>query len=171
MKIGIISDTHKKVKKTAIAISTLLADGAEFLLHAGDIVEPEVLELLKSSGVRYVAVYGNNDDHLKPLHNEYNLVAEPHYFKLAQKTFKLMHLPYYLNGDVDIVVFGHTHRVHVEYNSKTLFINSGEVCARDSGISSWSMLEVFEDRYELTNYARAKKSDDIVKSTQRIEYE
>jgi len=42
MKIGIISDTHRKVKKTKKAISLLIENGAEFIIHAGDIVEVEI---------------------------------------------------------------------------------------------------------------------------------
>ena len=91
MKIGIISDTHKKFNKAQKALNVLLENGAEFIVHAGDIVEVEILELLENCGKRYVAVYGNNDSHLVAYHNEYNLVQEPHYFKLAGAKFKLMH--------------------------------------------------------------------------------
>lgn len=166
MKIGIISDTHRKFKKAKRAVDTLLEDGAEFLIHAGDIVELETLELLRDSKCRYIAVYGNNDMHLREYHKEFNLVDEPYSFKLADTTFKLMHIPYYLNGDVDIVIFGHTHRAIVEHNGKTLFLNSGEVCARDSGISRWSMLEVDQNHFLVTQYARENRSDII----ERVEH-
>ncbi|MDY0234220.1 MAG: metallophosphoesterase family protein, partial [Sulfurimonas sp.] len=63
MKIGIISDTHSKVKMAKNAINLLIESGAEFIIHAGDIVERETLELLKNSKVPYIAVYGNNDAH------------------------------------------------------------------------------------------------------------
>lgn len=171
MKIGIISDTHKKIKKAARAIDTLLVDGAEFLIHAGDIVEAEVLELLKNSGLRYIAVYGNNDEHLLSLQREYNLVQEPYHFKLFAKTFKLMHIPHYLKPDTDIVIFGHTHKAYIEFINNTLFINPGETCARDTGISRWSMLEILENEYIITSYSRVNKSETIEKITQRISYE
>jgi len=61
MKIGIISDTHNKYERAKIALEKLLLDGAEFIVHAGDIGEVQTLELLKNCGKRYIAVYGNND--------------------------------------------------------------------------------------------------------------
>lgn len=163
MKIGIISDTHTKVKKAQRAIDTLVADGAEFMLHAGDIVDVEVLHLLEQSGVRYEAVYGNNDAHLAKFHNQFNLVQEPYYFKLANTKFKLMHLPFYMTPDTDVVIFGHTHEFSVEFINNTLFLNSGEVCARNKPYSKWVMLEVKEDKFIVALYTRANGSDEIKK--------
>ena len=163
MKIGIISDTHSKVKKAKRALDTLLADGAEFIIHAGDIVELETLELLKNCGLRYVAVYGNNDSHLAQYHSEYNLVQEPYYFKIANTKIKLMHLPFYMAPDADVVVFGHTHTFEVDYKGDTLFLNSGEVCARSKPVSEWAMLNISKNSYNVTHYTRENKSDTINK--------
>ena len=154
MKIGIISDTHSKVKKAKIALDTLLDDGAEFIIHAGDIVELEMLELLKNSTKRYVAVYGNNDAHLVRYHNDYNLVKEPHYFKLANTKFKLMHLPYYMNNDSEVIIFGHTHHFFSEIKGDSLFLNSGEVCARKKPISECAMLEITDKEFIITHYTK-----------------
>ncbi|MCK9454626.1 MAG: YfcE family phosphodiesterase [Sulfurimonas sp.] len=163
MKIGIIADTHTKVKKAKRAIDALVADGAEFMLHAGDIVDVEVLHLLKESGLRYEAVYGNNDAHLAQFHNQFNLVQEPYYFKLANTKFKLMHLPFYMTPDVDVIIFAHTHEFSVEFVNNTLFLNSGEVCARNKPLSEWAMLEIKESEFIVTSYTRANKSDKIKK--------
>jgi len=157
MKIGIISDTHSKVEMANDAINMLIQNGAEFIVHAGDIGELETLNLLKNCGVRYVAVYGNNDAHLGQYHNKYNLVQEPHYFKLAQTKFKLMHLPYYMSPDSDIVIFGHTHEFEADFKNGTLFLNPGEVCARSKPISECAMLEVSDEMFYLTYYTKAKK--------------
>jgi len=163
MKIGIISDTHSKVKKAKRALDTLLADGAEFIVHAGDIVELENLDMLEDSGVRYVAVYGNNDAHLVHHHSKYNLVQEPYYFKIANTKIKLMHLPFYMSPDADVVLFGHTHTFESDYKGNTLFLNSGEVCARSKPISEWAMLDISEDKFKVTHYTRENKSDLINK--------
>lgn len=154
MKIGIISDTHSKYNFAKTALELLLDNGAEFIIHAGDIVEYETLELLKNSNKRYIAVYGNNDAHLKQYHNEYNLVQEPYYFKLANKKFKLMHLPFYMTPDSDVVIFGHTHQFATEYKNNTLFLNPGEVCARNKPVSECAMLHVAEDRFHVTYYSK-----------------
>ena len=169
MKIGLISDTHTKVRKASRAIDVLVEDGAELLIHAGDIVEVEVLELLKKSGLDYEAVYGNNDAHLAHFHGEYNLVQEPYYFKLEDVKFKLMHLPFYMSPDADIIISGHTHTFHCEFNNSTLFLNPGEVCARSKPISEWAMLEISDEQLKVTHYTRENKSEEIKK--QEFTYE
>jgi hypothetical protein len=159
LKIGVLSDTHKKVQRSEASIEHLLQNGAEFLIHAGDIGEPEVLEQLKNSGVRYIAVYGNNDAHLFEYHNKYNLVQEPHHFKLANVTFKLMHLPFYMNADADIVIFGHTHTFECDFKNGTLFLNPGESCARNKPLSECALLEVTQNYFNVTYYFKKNKSE------------
>ena len=154
MKIGIFSDTHKKEGRSQKIISHLKASGAQFLIHAGDIVKVEILEQLKNSGLKYIAVYGNNDAGLVEYHNQYNLVQEPHYFKLSNTTMKLMHLPFYMNADAEIIIFGHTHIAECDFKHKTLFLNPGEACARDEPVSTCMMLEITDTTFYVTHYSR-----------------
>ena len=156
MKIGVLSDTHTKVKKAKASLDLLIENGAEFIIHAGDIVEPEILKLLKNCGKRYVAVYGNNDSHLVELHNDYNLVQEPYYFKLADTKFKLMHLPFYMTPDTEVVISGHTHQFHSEFVDGTLFLNPGESCARNKPISECVLLEIKEKKFKVTYFSKEK---------------
>lgn len=151
MKIGILSDTHSKTKNAQEIVDYFLDQNVEFIIHAGDIVEIEILELLKNSKVRYVAVYGNNDAHLSSYHDSYNLVQEPHYFKLAQTTFKLMHLPFFMTPDTEVVLFGHTHQFEIEFTQNgTLFLNPGESCARNKPLMECSILEVTKEDFKVT---------------------
>ncbi|WP_457749367.1 metallophosphoesterase family protein [Sulfurimonas sp.] len=159
MKIGILSDTHKKVKKAKRALDFLVHNGAEFILHAGDIVEKEVLELLEDCGKKYIAVYGNNDAHLTEYHNKYHLVQEPYYFKLAGTKFKLMHLPFYMSSDAEVIIFGHTHQFEVEFVKGALFLNPGEVCARNKPISECCMLEVLDTEFIVQYYTQKEKEN------------
>ena len=155
MKIGIFSDTHTKIKRAKESLDLLLEKGAEFIIHAGDVCELETLELLKNCGKRYVVVYGNNDAHLVQYHNDYNLVQEPHYFKLADTSFKLMHLPFYMTPDTEIVIFGHTHEFKSEFVEGTLFLNPGESCAREKPLSECVILEVKEKKLLVNYYTKA----------------
>jgi len=65
MKIGIISDSHKKINLLKEAIERLENDGAKYLVHAGDIVLKESLDLLQNCHIPYKAVIGNNDSQLQ----------------------------------------------------------------------------------------------------------
>jgi len=159
MKIGIISDTHKKTGRAIRAIDFLLENGVEYILHAGDIVQIEILDYLEEK-IPYIAVFGNNDYHLYRYIDEYHLAYEPYKFKLDNHTFKLMHYPTKMFPlDTEIVVYGHTHDEDITYNGKNLILNPGEVCARDSGYSQCMILECFSDKYEVSYFYRRVGTD------------
>lgn len=142
MKIGVLSDSHHKTDALEKTLNFLKNNGAEFLIHAGDICSKEALDILAAASLRYIVVYGNNDAQLIQYNAQYNLVKEPHYFKLANTKFKLMHLPFYMNGDVEIVIFGHTHKFACDFTNSTLFLNPGEVCAREKPLHESVILEI-----------------------------
>ena len=154
MKIGIISDSHRKIELLQNAIKRLKSDGAEFLVHAGDIVLEESLQLLENSGLPYQAVFGNNDFHLLSFADKYNIANEPHYFKIGKISAKLMHYPYYLNGDTDLVIFGHTHYFEAEYKNDTLYINPGEICARKKPVSEFALIEKGKESWSVYHYEK-----------------
>jgi uncharacterized protein len=161
VKIGIISDSHTKTARATKAIDMLLEKGVEFFIHAGDIVEEDTLEYLKNTKKHYIAVYGNNDAHLVNVHNKYNLVQEPYYFKLAETSFKLMHLPFYMSNDTDVVIFGHTHKFEVEYKGETLYLNPGEVCARNKPLSECVLLNITPEKFDVQYFTRKKKEENF----------
>jgi putative phosphoesterase len=59
MRIGILSDTHDHVARTARAVSLLIAEGAEALIHCGDLTGPDVVQ--ECGGLPSYYVFGNND--------------------------------------------------------------------------------------------------------------
>lgn len=59
MRIGIIADTHDRVARTVRAVAALKAEGAEVLIHCGDLTGPEVV--LACAGLPAYYVFGNND--------------------------------------------------------------------------------------------------------------
>ncbi|MDF1881774.1 YfcE family phosphodiesterase [Sulfurimonas sp. MAG313] len=170
MKIGILSDTHTKTGRAKKVIDLLIENGAQYLIHAGDICEVEVLQYLAATKLPYIAVYGNNDAHMVEHHRKFNLVQEPHLFKIDDIKFKLMHLPYYLNpDDADIIIFGHTHMFECDFKADTLFINPGESCARNKPVSECVLLEINDDKYSVTSFNRALKTK--MWNTQHMNFE
>jgi len=154
VKIGIVSDSHRKIGLLEDAISVIKKEGCTHIIHAGDIVLKESLELLKNSGLDYTAVLGNNDIALIEYMDKYNLFKEPHYFKLGDLTFKLMHLPYFLSGDADVVIYGHTHYFKAEKKGKTLYLNPGEICARKKPLSEFAILETKGHSYIVKRFLK-----------------
>ena len=152
MKIGILSDSHLKSGYTKEVIDFLKEINSEYLIHAGDLCNEKNLQLLEESELKYIAVFGNNDRALHNLTSEYNIKQEPYYFQIKDIKFKLMHLPYYMTPDSQIVIFGHTHIFECEYKNKTLFINPGEVCAREKPLIECVQLEIKENEYIINRY-------------------
>ena len=62
-----------------------------------------------------------------------------------------MHIPNYMSADSNIVIYGHTHEFFHEYKNNTLFINPGEICAREKPISQCVLLEVSNEKFVI-NY-------------------
>ncbi|HEX8342295.1 MAG TPA: metallophosphoesterase family protein, partial [Tepidisphaeraceae bacterium] len=60
MKLGILSDTHAAADITRRAVALLLAEGAEYLVHCGDVGDEAVLDAL--AGVPSSFVFGNCDN-------------------------------------------------------------------------------------------------------------
>lgn len=171
MKIGILSDSHTKSDYTYDVIEHLKEEGAQYLIHAGDLCIEKNLELLENSGLKYISVFGNNDNNLLGLSHKYFIKKEPYYFKIKDITFKLMHLPFYLTPDSDIVIFGHTHKFECYYNNKTLFINPGEVCAREKPLCECAILEINENEYIISYYFKDKYEKNFKKEEYKYERE
>ena len=161
MKIAVLSDSHKKFSLAKEAIERLIDKGARYIIHAGDICIYETLHYIKQTGLPYVIVYGNNDAHLVEYHTEFNLYKEPHYFKIEDIKFKLMHLPYYLTPDSDVVIYGHTHYFEAKMHQATLFLNPGEICARKKHLSESVLLEIKPSKFVVQYFAKEPKSGKI----------
>ena len=160
MKIGIISDTHDNVTNTKEAVKKLQKLGISYLIHAGDIGQ-RVLEYLDSLDMLTIAVYGNTDRGLDAsgLKNV-RLHKPPYYFEIAKTTFKLMHEPYFLTPDSDVVVFGHLHKFSCE-KAKSLFLNPGEVCAREKPRIECTLLDLDSMGVRYIYKEQAWKSEEV----------
>lgn len=169
IKIGILSDSHTRLDYLKLVLKQMQEEGINYLLHAGDLCKQEALELVKSLNIPYTCVFGNNDYGLIEFANIYNIKKEPSYFKIQNSTFKMMHLPFYMTPDSDVVVYGHTHIFEHNFNGKTLFINPGEVCAREKPRIEFVILQIDEKSYKLEyNYFT---KDDLVLHQEEYIYE
>jgi putative phosphoesterase len=57
--LGLLSDTHDRFTAAQAAVQTLRANGAEHLLHAGDVGKEQIIDLLTGGPAAFV--WGNND--------------------------------------------------------------------------------------------------------------
>ena len=117
MKLVILSDTHGLLRP---AVQARL-EGADAILHAGDVNTPAVVEALRGFAPLYI-VRGNNDkDWAASLPLDLR-------FTLGGLAFHMVHdkrdLPADLAG-VDVVVYGHSHRYAQEVRGGVLYLNPG----------------------------------------------
>jgi hypothetical protein len=125
LRVGLVSDTHALVRPQALD----WLRGSDFIVHAGDIVEPAILEALAAIAP-LTAVRGNNDhgpwaDRLPPaallqagavgiwvLHDIADLRRHP------------------APPDARVVVCGHSHKPRVEQQGPLLVVNPGSAGPR-----------------------------------------
>lgn len=136
MKIGVISDTH--IRSSAKLLPNIVFEvfeGADMILHAGDILIDEVIIELSAIAPVY-AVAGNNDGY--DILNKYGVK------KIINANGKRIGLTHgmsrgrtYMNAymefagdDIDCVVYGHSHKPHNEVIDGILFFNPGSPTSR-----------------------------------------
>ena len=120
LRVGLISDTHGLLRPEAKAFLR----GSDFIVHAGDICDPSVLEELVALAP-LTAVRGNNDrgpwaQSLR--HTEFLQVGEICVYAihdLAQLDIEPK------AAGVQVVVSGHTHKPLVKERGGVLYVNPG----------------------------------------------
>lgn len=135
MKLGILSDTHNQRARCEQALALLEAAGVDVLVHCGDIIEPDMLELC---AVRpcYV-VLGNNDaDNYPGLKQTASTIGATFLdwgdtVTLAGKTVAITHghlkseVRRLLGQNPDYLLSGHTHIADDRIVDRTRRINPG----------------------------------------------
>lgn len=116
-KIGIISDTHGLLREDVLRV---LSD-CEIILHGGDVNGREVIDKLNQVAPTYV-VRGNNDkEWAKDLPE--SLLME--FYGLR---FFMVHNKKRIpkdTSDIDIIIYGHSHKYEETYVGKQLWLNPG----------------------------------------------
>ena len=131
-KIVVISDTHER-KLAKLSPKVLQAVGeADVVVHCGDYVGLEVLEGLAGLAKKFVGVYGNTDP------NEVRrILPSKIVFEFEGKRIGVTHPhcggpPLELEeiahqfGDVDVILFGHTHETCNTKLDNRLLLNPGQ---------------------------------------------
>ncbi|MDO9515391.1 MAG: metallophosphoesterase family protein [Syntrophales bacterium] len=150
MKIGVISDTHLNISDDRLEkiVEDHFHDVA-LVLHAGDIVNLEVLDVFR--GKEVYAVSGNMDH--APVRE---IFPEKRVVEIEGRRIGLIHgwgAPSGLEEkilrefeDVECIVYGHTHRAMNEVKGGVLFFNPGSPTDRRfARHNSVGILEIGEE--------------------------
>jgi putative phosphoesterase len=143
VRIGVLSDTHIHSAEEIPAEVVAAFSSVDLIVHAGDFVGSAVLDGLKQLG-EVKAVHGNVDSM-----NLKSLLPEKQIFTVGTKKVGITHgwgspegiekRVKELLGDVDIVIYGHSHRAKIEQIGEVLFFNPGP------GRQSYGILTIDED--------------------------
>ena len=129
MKIGVLSDTH--LREVTAELKELareqLAD-TDLVLHAGDVVSMEVLDFLRKK--KFHGVHGNMD----PFEVK-DALPRKSIIKIGPYRLGLIHGWGAASGledrirsefqDVDVIIYGHSHRPANHLSGGVLFFNPG----------------------------------------------
>lgn len=135
MILGLLSDTHGRVEATAAGVEILRKNGAQFLIHCGDVGSIHVLDYLV--GIPSAFVWGNSD------YDRYTLEKYAQQLsirccgpfgelELDGKRIALLHGDDYRLRDRiiaqqnhDYLFMGHTHSAGEHRVGRTLVVNPG----------------------------------------------
>lgn len=151
MKIGVIADTHIPDRAKDIP-KVILEDfkNVDMIIHAGDLIDLTVLDKLKTSCPDVRAVYGNMDPY-----EVRKKLAEKEIIEVGNYKIGVMHgygNPHKLidllrqsfkNDNVDLIVFGHSHRGINEKLGNILYFNPGSPTDKIfSPYNSYGIIEI-----------------------------
>lgn len=152
MKILVISDTHNMIQNAVSLITKLNPD---YVIHLGDVCEDS--RRLEDMFPRklIVSVKGNNDyfDNSYPFERCFDIMGKKIFMCHGHKynvKMSLMNLIYKAKEyEADIVLYGHTHKSHIEEIDGMLVINPGSV-------GTFALIDITEDLVEarIESYAK-----------------
>ena len=124
-RVGVISDTHGLLRPEALAFLR----GSDFIVHAGDIGEPELIQALRALAPVTV-VRGNNDRGAWA-----DAIAETEVLQVGEVFIYVLHNLAELDLDpvaagFQVVVSGHSHHPLVERRDGVLYVNPGSAGPR-----------------------------------------
>ncbi len=156
--IGIMSDSHDNRDEVKNAVSFFREVSCGLIIHAGDFVAPFTAGELEKSGCPVKAVFGNCDGEKEGLKQAMrgwgDIRREPFRFEWEGMHFLLTHTHYrlgtYLNeGNLDVIIYGHTHKPEVRKEKGCLIINPGETGGWMSGKKTAALLDLAARRVEI----------------------
>jgi len=150
LKIGVISDTHIANKNEHIpGIILDVFKQVDMVLHAGDIVDLQAIDELKSVCPNVIAVAGNMDQEAVRRKYPAKQILELSGYKvgLMHGSGAPLNLVELLKGafkddNPDIIIFGHSHKPMNEFICKVLFFNPGSATDLTAECNSYGLIEL-----------------------------
>jgi uncharacterized protein len=165
VKLCILSDSHDRAGALAGAVRDAVAEGAQAVIHCGDVIGTQTLRAAMSVGLPMHVIHGNNlgdPVSLARLARESGDQVRYHgadaRLELGGRRIFVVHYPEYgyamaCTGEWDLVCCGHSHeagvsRVRNVKDGETWLVNPGTV-AGIGAPATWIMGDLDAMRFEL----------------------
>jgi putative phosphoesterase len=165
MKICILSDSHDRAAALAGAVRDAAAEGAQAVIHCGDVIGTQTLRAAMAVGLPMHVIHGNNlgdPVSLSRLSREsgdlVRYTGPDARLTLAGRRVFVVHYPEYgqamaLTGDWDLVCCGHSHQAGISQvrnitDGQTWLVNPGTV-AGVGAPATWVLGDLAAMRFEL----------------------
>lgn len=172
MKICIVSDSHDRGPMLAAAVEAGKAEGAEAVIHCGDIIGVNTVRASLKFGLPLHVVHGNNLGDLVALarlscdaDNPLHYHGQDATLELGGRRIFVTHYPHYghamaCTGDYDLVCCGHSHvpEIRQQVNIKggsTWLVNPGTVAGLGVPAATWILGDLAAMSFELRHIAGA----------------
>ncbi|HTY99000.1 MAG TPA: metallophosphoesterase family protein [Rhodocyclaceae bacterium] len=166
MKVCIVSDSHDRGPMLAEAVAAAKAEGAEAVIHCGDLIGVNTVKASLRLGLPLHVIHGNNLGDLVALarvacHSEglLNYHGRDATLELAGRRIFVTHYPHYgqgmaCTGDYDLVCCGHSHvpEVRQQANVKggqTWLVNPGTVAGLGAPAATWIIGDLAAMSFEI----------------------
>jgi uncharacterized protein len=161
MKICIVSDSHDRADPLASAVREAAAQGAQAVIHCGDLIGAHTLRPALALGLPVHLIHGNNLGDAVALHKLSGGLLQYHgpdaRLELGGRRIFVVHYPEYgyamaCTGDWDLVCCGHSHNAGVEHvanvkGGKTWLVNPGTVAGL-AAPATWLLGDLAAMRFE-----------------------
>lgn len=165
MKLCIVSDSHDDGAGLAQAVATARDEGAEAVIHCGDVIGTHTLRAAMKAGLPLHVVHGNNlGDPAALYRNAAKSNGQLTYYgmdgevTLGGRKIFFVHYPHYgeamaLTARYDLVCCGHSHEVHVSQvtniaGGKTWLVNPGTTAGLGMP-RTWVMADLAELSFDV----------------------
>ena len=165
MKLCIVSDSHDRAEALAQAVRAAAAEGAQAVIHCGDLIGVNTLRRAAEAGIPMHVIHGNNlgdpvalQNFSRKPENRVHYHGPDARLELAGRRIFVVHYPEYghamaCTGDWDLVCCGHSHRAETRKVSnvkggETWLVNPGTVAGL-SAPATWVLGDLAAMRFEV----------------------
>ena len=170
MKICVVSDSHDRADALAQAVREAKAQGAEAVIHCGDVIGTQTVRPAMSAGLPMHFIHGNNlgdPVSLSRWARESSGQLQYHgpdaRLELGGRRIFVVHYPEYghamaCTGDWALVCCGHSHRAEARKvanvkGGETWLVNPGTVAGL-AAPATWTLGDLAAMRFELRELGR-----------------